>query len=339
MSRRARRGRPGARRRARRAAGGERRGRRWDGRSARRRAGWRAGHPAPTVSAAPAVPARAPARRDGLRCRLRRDDLPPLRPRGGAVAHPHGGRDRRGWDEPARVAARWRTRRARDAGVKASKERSISFRCRRSFTGAATTGSCSTRSTASMSASPTRGPPAACQPGGGPREKWTGYAALPPRRRVWRRRRLGRRAHAGWGSSSVPPAGAVLAGLLLAFVAAGLEMLLPGADPAGRRPRPGAPQLHAPLRAQRLDGRRARALARSDDGPAAHALADRGGDRRRDARLHHRSAASRCRSPTSRRAAPATSTGAWTACARSARLSSRAASWRSAPPPSSSPRS
>ena len=71
-------------------------------------------------------------------------------------------------------------------------------------------------------------------------------------------------------------------------------------------------------------------LARHDV-PAPHARADRGWDRRRDARLHHRAPASRCRSPTSRRGGPATSNGASTASARSARCSCRAASWRSPP--------
>ena len=38
----------------------------------------------------PQVPARLPARRDGLRRRLPRDDLPPLRPRGRHLPHPPG---------------------------------------------------------------------------------------------------------------------------------------------------------------------------------------------------------------------------------------------------------
>ena len=61
---------------------------------ARARAGGRsiAGHGRDGEAAPdPPVPARLPARRDGLRRRLPGDDLPPLRPRGRHLAHPPGG--------------------------------------------------------------------------------------------------------------------------------------------------------------------------------------------------------------------------------------------------------
>ena len=67
----------------------------------------RAGEAAPD----PPVPARLPARRDGLRRRLPGDDLPPLRPRGRHLAHPPGGphldrRDDAGRDHARRRGAR-----------------------------------------------------------------------------------------------------------------------------------------------------------------------------------------------------------------------------------------
>ena len=105
----------------------------------------------------PPLPPRPPARRDGLRRGLRRDGLPVLRPRGRAVAHPHGGRHRRRGHEPARAAARGRARRPGDArrqGLDRPARRAAA--ARRSSTGSRITGSCSMRSSRTTSTSPTR---------------------------------------------------------------------------------------------------------------------------------------------------------------------------------------
>ena len=63
---------------------------------------------------------------------------------------------------------------------------------------------------------------------------------------------------------------------------------LPGAHPAGVRSRPRAPQLLAAEHPHDRDARRPGALVARHDVPAPHARADRGRDRHRDARLHHR---------------------------------------------------
>ena len=103
-------------------------------------------------------------------------------------------------------------------------------------------------------------------------QNWSGYAALPTPTPRLAEAPLGQRERTLAGRVHPPaPAGARCSALAPRVRRGRPGDAVPRADPAGRRPRAGAAQLHAPVRPHRRDGGPARALAARHDGPAADA--------------------------------------------------------------------
>ena len=208
---------------ARRRRGGRGGGRGAGRRAARRRDVRQAGQ------AHPPLPARLPARRGRLRRGVPGDGLPPLRPRGercrSSATWPTHDRRRH---EPGRHRPRGRGRRASRAGrSRRRRAGSTSCRCRRSSTGRASTGSSSgtCRRTSVRVADPALGN--RTLPRSELEEQWSGYAALlAPTPALADAPEV--RANFGWLRTIFRPhRGTFIRALVLALVAAGLQMLIP----------------------------------------------------------------------------------------------------------------